>query len=126
MAYRQPLCIVIRLPNVTLPQAELEAALGRCLDRYEPTRDRASTYAQIDIPGDRDQWAAALDYVQALHDPVHRLVQESLIGRPYLDIALTFPPSAGSRSLTIPARLAAAAGEAGMDVEVSVYASETD
>jgi hypothetical protein len=95
-------------------------ALGRSLDRYEPPTDGASAYAQIDIPDDRDQWAAALDCVQAVYDPIRRLVSEGLIGSPCLDVGVGFPSSALSTSLTVPARLAAACGTA-MDIDISIY-----
>lgn len=126
MASRQPLSIVIRIPNVTLSRSDLETALGLSLDRYEPTTDHATGYAQIDIPDDRDQWAAALDCAQSLCEPFQRLVAESLIGSPGFDVAAGFPSSALSKSLAIPAQLAAAAGEAGMDIEISVYRTESD
>ena len=38
-----------------------------------------------------------------------------------MDIAVAFPSSAVMRSLEIPARLVAAAGEAGLDINISVY-----
>jgi hypothetical protein len=46
------------------------------------------------------------------------------IGTPSLDVAMAFPHSSLSKSLTIPAQLAAAAGEAGMEVQLSVYQTE--
>jgi hypothetical protein len=126
MVNRQPLSIVIRIPNVTLSRPALETALGLPLDRYEQRTDRTTAYAQIDIPSDRDQWAAALDCVQSVREPVRRLVSESLIGTPGFDVAMAFPSSALSKSLAIPAQLAAAAGEAGMDIDISVYRTEAD
>lgn len=127
MVNRQPLAIVIRIPNVTLSRPALETALGRPLDRYEQPTDRATgCYAQIDIPNDQDQWAAALDCVQSVREPLRRLVAENLIGTPGFDVAVGFPSSALSKSLAIPAQLAAAAGEAGMDIDISVYRTEAD
>jgi hypothetical protein len=121
----QPLSIVIRIPDVTLSRADLETALGLPLDRYEQPADSASAYAQIDIPDGGDQWAAALDCVQSVRDPIQRLVSESLIGSPSLDVAAGFPSSALSTSLTVPARLAAAAGETGIDIDISIYRTGT-
>jgi hypothetical protein len=118
---RQPLSIVIRIPDVTLSRPDLEAALGRPLDRYEQARNSASVYAQIDIADDRDQWAAALDCVQSIGARIQRLVSENLIGSSQMDIAVAFPSSAVMRSLEIPARLAAVTGEAGMDIGISIY-----
>ena len=52
------------------------------------------------------------------------LVSGGAIGTPSLDVAMAFPHSSLSKSLTIPAQLAAAAGEAGMEVQLSVYQTE--
>jgi hypothetical protein len=46
------------------------------------------------------------------------------IGTSSLDVAMAFPHSSLSKSLTIRAQLAAAAGEAGMEVQLSVYQTE--
>ena len=118
---RQPLSIVIRISDVILSRSDLEAALGRPLDRYEQPTDRVSSYAQIDIPDDQDRWAAALDCVQSIGARLQRLVPENLIKSPQMDIAVAFPSSAVMRSLVIPARLTAAAGEAGMEIGISIY-----
>ena len=45
--------------------------------------------------------------------------RDAELGRSY-----GFPDSSLSKSLTIPAQLAAAAGEAGMEVQLSVYQTE--
>jgi hypothetical protein len=121
MVDRQPLSIVIRIPDVTLSRSDLETALGLPLDRYEQPTDHASGYAQIDIPDGQDQWAAAVDCVRSVRDPIQRLVSERLIGSPGLDVAVAFPSSVISTSFAIPARLAAAAGEAGLHIDISVY-----
>jgi hypothetical protein len=124
MVNRQPLAIVIRIPDVTLSRPDLEAALGRPLDRYEQPTDRVCAYAQIHIPGDQDQWAAALDCVQSIGARMQRLVSENLIGSSQMDIAVAFPDSAVMKSLEIPARLAAVAGETGMDIGISIYLTD--
>jgi hypothetical protein len=123
MISRQPLSIVIRIPDVILSPSDLEAALGRPLDRYEQATDSAAAYAQIDIADDRDQWAAALDCVQSISAGIQRLVSENLIGPSQMDIAVAFPSSAVMKSLAIPARLAAVTGETGMDIGISIYLS---
>ncbi|MGC2778069.1 MAG: hypothetical protein WA418_20775 [Bradyrhizobium sp.] len=126
MAGRRPLCIVIRIPDAALSRAELEAALGGPLSRHEPSRDGASAYAQIDIADDADAWAAALDCVQSVGNPIRQLVSDGRIGPPILDVAVTFPSSLASTSLRIPAPLAAAAGHAGIGIEVSIYRTTDD
>ncbi|WP_156435760.1 hypothetical protein [Bradyrhizobium lablabi] len=97
--------------------------MGLPLDRYEQPTDRVSAYAQIDIPDDQDRWAAALDCVQSIGARLQRLVSENLIESPQMDIAVAFPSSAVMRSLVIPAQLTAAAGEAGMEIGISIYLS---
>lgn len=91
------------------------------MDRYERASDSALGYAQIDIADDHDQWSAALNCVRSAADAVQRLVSGKLIGPPCLDVAMKFPSSSVSSSIAIPARLAAAAGRAGMDIDISAY-----
>ena len=119
MTSSQPLSIVVRIPDVALSRSDLDAALGLEVDRYESSPGRA--YAQIDIG---DQWDAALACVQSVRAVILRLVAEGSIGAPSLDIAMVFPHSYLSKTLTIPADLAAIAGGAGMDVQLSVYKTE--
>jgi hypothetical protein len=121
MVNKQPLAIVIRIPDVTLSRSGLETALGLPLDRYEQRSDGTPAYAQIDIPNDQDQWAAALDCVQSIGARLQRLISENLVGSPQMDIAVGFPDSAVMKSLEIPARLAAVTGETGMDIGISIY-----
>jgi hypothetical protein len=89
------------------------------VDRYETSAGR--TYAQIDIADSGDQWGAALACIQSVRAIILRLVAEGSIGAPSLDVAMVFPYSSLSKTLTVPADLAAAAGGAGMDVQLSVY-----
>jgi hypothetical protein len=119
MSRSQPLSIVIRLPDVALSRSDLNAALGLQVDRYEAKSERV--YAQIDVEDGGDQWIAALDCVRSLRAVIPQLVSEGSIGASSLDVAMGFPHSSLSKSLTVPADLAAAAGEAGMDIQLSVY-----
>jgi len=85
----------------------------------------AAVCSQIDIADHGDKWAAALDLIQsirAFHSGAG--FRGGAIGTPSLDVAMAFPHSSLSKSLTIPAQLAAAAGEAGMEVQLSVYQTE--
>jgi hypothetical protein len=124
MTSSQPLTIVIRIPNVSLSRADLVAALGRQIDRYEETTGLA--YAQIDIGDGEDQWVAALDCIRSIQSVITLLISEGSIGTPSLDIAMAFPHSYASKSLAFPAALARATGEAGIDVEISVYCTENE
>ena len=121
MTNKQPLAIVIRIPDVTLSRADLETALGLPLDRYEQRSDGTSAYAQIQMI--RTNGLLALDCVQSVGDRLQRLVSENLVGSPQMDIAVGFPSSAVMKSLTIPARLAAATGESGMEIGISIYST---
>ena len=122
MPSSQPLTIVIRIPDVALSRSDLNASLGLQVDRYEASSGRP--HAQIDIADHGDKWAAALDLIQSIRAFIPGLVSGGAIGTPSLDVAMAFPHSSLSKSLTIPAQLAAAAGEAGMEVQLSVYQTE--
>ena len=119
MPSSQPLTIVTRLPDVALSRSDLNASLGLQVDRYEASSGRP--YAQIDIADHGDKWAAALDLIQSIRAFIPGLVSGGAIGTPSLDVAFH---SSLSKSLTIPAQLAAAEGEAGMEVQLSVYQTE--
>ena len=109
MPSSQPLTIVIRIPDVALSRSDLNASLGLQVDRYEASSGRP--YARIDIADHGDKWAAALDLIQSIRAFIPGLVSGGAIGTPSLDVAMDFPHSSLSKSLTIPAQLAAAAGE---------------
>jgi len=122
MPSSQPLTIVIRIPDVSLSRFDLNAALGLQVDRYEASSERA--YAQINIADHGDQWAAARDRIQSIRAFIPGLVSRGAIGAPSLDVAMALPHSSLSKSLTIPAQLVAVAGEAEMDIQVSVYQTD--
>jgi hypothetical protein len=127
MTNRQPLSIVIRIPAVKLSREELSASLKTDYLRYEAPGLRADTYAQIDIEDPEDLWEATRQCIQLIGDPVRKLFTAGLIGTPALNLALSFPDSLMARSWVIPADLAASAGKAGIDIEVTVYSSnDTD
>jgi hypothetical protein len=107
---------------VSLSEPDLNASLGLEVNRYEPSSGRA--FAQIDIPDDQDQWVAALDCIKSTRAAIQELVSKGLIGAPKLDVAIGFPSTTMSKSLTIPASLAAAASEAGIDIDLSIYQTE--
>jgi hypothetical protein len=122
---KQPTLAVIRIPNVAVSQAELNLALKIDVDRYEASRHHPGKYAQIDIEDSQDLWRATLRCIQSIRNPVHELISAGLIGAPTLDVALSLPDSSLTKSWTIPAKVAAAAGEMGMDIQLSVYLTET-
>ena len=118
----QPLTIVVRIPDVSISRSDLHAALGKQVDRYEESGGRA--YAQIDIGGGGDQWAATADCVRSIQSAISRLLSDGSIGTPCLDIAMALSNSQLSKSLVVPAALARTAGEAGIDIELSVYRTD--
>ena|SRR5438445_9283647 len=97
---------------------------SECLVGATSRASSGRAYAQIDIADHGDKWAAALDLIQSIRAFIPGLVSGGAIGTPSLDVAMAFPHSSLSKSLTIPAQLAAAAGEAGMEVQLSVYQTE--
>ncbi|WP_407154844.1 hypothetical protein [Bradyrhizobium sp. STM 3557] len=122
MKRSQPLTVVIRVPDVALSRSDLETLLQLEVDRYEPSSGRA--YAQIDNGDHEDQWAALLDLIHSIDTVIPGLVSEGKIGRPSVDVAIIFPDALMSKNLIIPADVVAAAGEAGMSIQVSVYRGE--
>lgn len=125
MADRQPLSIVIRIPNVRLSQSALATALGTPLHRYDEETASRPAYAQIDIPKAGDQWKAACKVIESISDAYDRLLSNKSVGVARLDIATTLPSSALSTSLTIPSLLAAAVGATGMEIDISIYRTES-
>jgi hypothetical protein len=122
MKRSQPLTVVIRIPDVALSRSDLDTSLKLQVDRYELSSGLA--YAQIDNGDHEDQWAALLDLIRSIGAVIPSLVSKGEIGRPSVDVAMVFPDSLMSKYLTIPADVVAAAGEAGMGIEVSVYRGE--
>ena len=119
MPSSQPLTIVIRIPDVALSRSDLNASLGLQVDRYEASSGRP--YAQIDIADHGDKSAAALDLIQSIRAFIPGLVSGGVDWNAELGRSYGLSHSSLSKSLTIPAQLAAAAGEAGMEVQLSVY-----
>lgn len=122
MKRSQPLTVVIRMPDVALSRSNLDKSLKLQVDRYEPSSGLA--YAQVDNGDHEDQWAALLDLIRSIGPVIPNLVLKGEIGRPSVDVAMVFPDSLMSKYLAIPADVVAAAGEAGMSIEVSVYRGE--
>jgi hypothetical protein len=126
MTVGAPLAIVIRIPGVTVSHAELNSSLKLDVDRFEASKHGGSDYAQIDIDESQNPWEATLGRIRYIRGSLCEMVSVGSIGVPVLDIALGLPGSVISRSWTIPAAVAAAAGEAGMSIEISVYLTSDD
>jgi hypothetical protein len=121
----QPLSIVIRLTEVSISRSELEATLGCTLDRYEEASEHAKNYAQIDIDKEEDYWAAAHRFIQPMNDKLQALSSAGAVGALTIDAALPFRDGVMSASTVIPSALAQLAGQIGIDIEISIYRSNS-
>ena len=121
----QPMSIVIRIANVVIPRVDLEAALDLALDRYESDRKGLSNFAQINIEEEADYWAAASRTMLQLKDKLQALSSAGSIGAMSLDAGLLFHDDLMAGSILIPSRLAHLAGQTGIDIEISVYRSQS-
>jgi len=123
LAILQIFSAVLRIGDVEMPRAALEAALGVGLDRYEPARTGTTHYAQIVLPIEKDVWGAILDRVQALGPKISSLRQECMIGSACIDFAFAQTEHQYSFSIVVPSYAAEAISRHGVDIEFSVYPS---
>jgi len=121
----QPFSIVIRLADVSIPRSELEAALNLVLDRYETDPGRETSYAQIYIDEEADYWAAAHRTMLPLKDKLQTLTSARSIGALVLDAALPFRNNLVAVSTVVPSALARLAGQIGIDIEISIYLTQS-
>lgn len=121
----QPMSIVIRIADVSIPRADLEAALNLAVDRYEIDRRGVTNYAQIYIGEEADYWAAAYRTMLQLTDKLQALSSAGSIGAISLDAALSFHDDLMAGSTVIPFRLAQLAGQTGIDIEISIYRTQS-
>jgi len=121
----QPMSIVIPIANVVIPRADLEAALDLALDRSETDRKGIANFAQINIEEEADYWAAASRTMLQLKDKLRALSSAGSIGAISLDAALPFHDDLMAGSTVIPFRLAQLAGQMGIDIEISIYRTQS-
>jgi hypothetical protein len=121
----QPMSIVIRISGVLIPRADLDAALNLTLDRYETDRSGVANHAQINIEEEADYWAAASRTMLQLKDKLRALSSSGSIGAMSLDAGLLFHDDLMAGSILIPSRLAHLAEQTGIDIEISVYRSQS-
>jgi len=121
----QPFSIVIRLADVSIPRSELEAALNLVLDRYEIDPGGKTNYAQINIDEEADSWAAAYRVMLPLKDRLQALSSAGSIGALSLDAALPFRDNLIAVSTVVPSPLAQLAGQIGIDIEISIYLTQS-
>jgi hypothetical protein len=116
---------VIRLADVSIPRSELEAALNLILDRYDIDPGGKTNYAQINIDEEADCWAAAYRTMLPLKDKLQALSSAGSIGALSLDAALPFRDNLIAVSTVIPSPLAQLAGQIGIDIEISIYLTQS-
>lgn len=121
---------VLRISDVRLAQADLEAALGVESDRYEPSRTSSAHYAQIDIPVEKgmpedDVWSAVVECVQKIGPKISALKSDRLIGATCCDLAVAFG-NTYTISIGVPSYAAEAIGRHGIDIELSIYPTADD
>jgi hypothetical protein len=117
---------VLRIGDVQMTKADLEAALNIGLDRYEPMRKSSAHYAQIDISDDKEIWHAISDCVSKVGSSLFTLRQDGLIGSTSVDLAVRFREDLLSLTITAPSEAASALGQYGIDIQFSVYATSED
>ncbi len=109
-----------------MARADLEAALGATLERYEPAGTKALYYAQIDLPIEEDIWGAIVDRIRALGPQISGLRRERLIGSTCIDLAVSFALGQMTLSVVVPSYAAEVVSRYGIDIEFSVYPVSDD
>jgi len=116
---------VLRLGDVRAPRAELEAALGVTLFRYEAYRKRAGTYAQVNFR-DNAHWDEIVAEMGRIGPALKLAVERGQIAGPRLDVGLFISEEGLPRGLVFPAALCEALGRYGVELELSVYPAPAD
>jgi hypothetical protein len=105
-----PFAIVLRLSGLSINQETLENRLDFEVERFEPERKSPGSYAQINLDCEvDDQWGDTLSVLGQIGDRLLALKVEGLLHGVELDIAYSFPTTAGAifRSPTALRRLLA-------------------
>jgi hypothetical protein len=117
---------VIRFGNVEMGQDELAKALGVKLDRYGASRQGSSQYAQISMNSDAIHWTEVAAFLDTVGATIKSLIDQHLIGSACIDFAVYAPTDTASISSTVPAEVALLAGQHQIEIETSVYLSDSD
>jgi hypothetical protein len=125
-AKTRPPMFVIRFGEVAIDKEELTGALEIELDRYEPTRDGSSRYAQISMSNDAKAWPEVVEFLETVGPRIKSLIELRLIGSASIDFAIKFPSDAATISSRIPATVAKHAGLNKIDIETSIYPTSTE
>ena len=120
-----PFAIALRLSGVTLAQEGLDVALRQLTSRFEPEDADKSFYAQVDVPVDNPV-RAVLELADRSGPAIAAMLADRRIGRAVLDIAFDYPPEGEAMSTRLPAHMAAAIAQHGVDIEISVYLTDVE
>ena len=118
------LSIVVRIQKVVTPRAQLEAALGMPVDRYETIKD-GTFYSQIDVRDSADPWQEAVPLVESIAAPLRRLTEAELVGFVSLDVAFALKDTRYTITSTVPRAVLAALVGADLGLDVSLYRSSS-
>jgi hypothetical protein len=120
MSQFEPFAMALRLSGVTSAQNDLDAALKQLTSRYEPEDADGSFYAQVDLPV-KNPARAILDLADRSGPTIAAMLADRRLGRAVLDIAFDYPEEGEAMSARLPAHVAAAIAQHGVDIEFSVY-----
>jgi hypothetical protein len=120
MSQFEPFAMALRLSGVTSAQNDLDAALKQLTSRYEPEDADGSFYAQVDLPV-KSPARAILDLADRSGPTIAAMLADRRLGRAVLDIAFDYPEEGEAMSARLPAHVAAAIAQHGVDIEFSVY-----
>jgi hypothetical protein len=112
---------VIRLGHVVIDRDALANALEAKLDRYELSRDGSSTYAQISLDRDANDWQEIGQFLDKVGPRIKGLIDQGAAGSACIDFAVAPGEGTYAKFVTVPASVAKKAGRHSIDIEVSVY-----
>jgi hypothetical protein len=116
---------VLRISDVTMTEASLEAALKMKLDRFEPARSGSLNYAQLSVPIEGG-WTKIVDWIQTIGPQLSLLRDKGLVGPASIDLAIPFYAHLASTSIEVPSYAAESAGRHGIDLEITVCLTNED
>ncbi|MDB5474344.1 MAG: hypothetical protein JWP99_1647 [Devosia sp.] len=125
MSQFSPFAMALRLSGVTLGQWEVDAALKQLTSRYEPEDSEQSFYAQVDLPVNNPV-RALLEFAERSGAAIATMLDDRRIGKAVLDLAFDYPEHGEAMSTRLPAHVAAAIAEHGIDIEISVYLTDVE
>ena len=123
---KHPFAIMLRAGKVLLACAELEDTVDFDVDRFEAEQNGSGHCAHIDlseIDTPDEPWTMVRTFLAASGPRLLELIRSERVGDATIDVAYNFDRKYAMISRRIPADVAKLAGEAGIDIEVSVYKS---